>query len=376
MKNIVLWFCVLAMGLGACTPSVDPTGVKVVLSTNSFVGVNYPSVDTTITIKVTNPSNEVATINWMRTEIQTVNGWTYNVNGGSASSGLLEIAANSSLDFTFQIDPNGGIGNGLGELLFYDANNQSMSTTTFTYNYKTSHAPSGVVLTLSPNSMNAVGRATQTVDITVANTSNQAATINWIRTETQAVNGWTYSVDGSLATSGSLTILANSSVIVTFEINANGYAGNGVGKIAFYDSLFQANTTQYFSYDFLAIDTWFVLRPVGLMTRSVMINDPDTDYHLWVINNNSIPVDVRWRRNDNGSNPTAWTSAICTDAICWAPSIISERMTIAPNDSVDFKYTLGHQATVGTGGATLEFYAPTDRTYSHRSQIVNHTVTN
>lgn len=376
MKNVLCLLSLLIILLEACAPTAIPSEVKVGLSLESFSGAGTPASDTTITIFITNPSGEDVTINWTHSITQAVSGWTYDMNGNTASSGELTIAANTSFKFTFKIKPNGFIGNGLGNIAFYDVNYQSTTTQTFTYNYTTPNVSSGVALTLLPNTMNATGRGAKMMDIRVENASSRDATINWVHTATQAVSGWTYTINGSLNNTGSFTVLADSFVTIRFEVDPNGAAGNGIGEIAFYDAWFQSTTTQSFSYNLNAITTWFSLKPVGLMTRSIRTNDPDTDYHIWVVNDNAAPVDVKWRRNDNGANPIAWVSTICTDATCWSPSIISKTVTIAPNDSVDFKYTISHQATTGSGGATLEFYVPSDRAYSSKSQVVNHTVTN
>lgn len=236
--------------------------------------------------------------------------------------------------------------------------------------------PTPVTVALSSTSTNQIGLKANTkqVSLTVSNSTAQAATINWERAESTPVSGWTYTVNGGSAASGTLSIPANSSATVTLAINPNNIVGTGVGTLKFYDAADQTATMKTFTYNYSSVTSYFTISPVGQMADTVRMNAADKDYHIWVINNNTVPVDVVWKRTLETANPSAWTVVVCTDLVCWDPTIYSKEMTLAPGDSVDFKATVGHFATVGVGGTTALFYVASDSLASHVTQTIDHTV--
>lgn len=234
-----------------------------------------------------------------------------------------------------------------------------------------------VTVDLSKTTATEMGLASKQkqINVTVKNTTDQEATIQWERTETQSATGWTYDINGSSAASGSLTIGANSSVDVMLKIMPNGNAGVGAGMLKFYDANNQALTMKALTYTMTAVPAFFRLTPQGFASNSVRANDTPTDYHLWVVNDNSIPVDVQWARTGEASNPSAWQIAVCTDATCYTPAIMTESMTVNPGDSVDFKMTFDHQATTGNGSATPIFWVAADSANSVLTKTFTHEVT-
>jgi len=379
MKKIFLFSILVALFMAACEPEPGEitTAVTVSLSTSSFSAVGLPTSDTTVTIVVSNTTNEAATINWIRSETQTVSGWSYMVNSASAASGFLAIAANSSVNVTLQLNPNGNIGNATGNIVFYDPNDQTGTTQTFTYDYTISNPPTGVTVQLSSTGDTEVGlaSATRSFNFSVSNNSAQAATINWTRTETQVVSGWTYLVNGSNATSGTLNIPAFNSVNVTLQIDGNSIVGHGTGTLEFYDAGFQTTTTQTYTYDYATVTSWFSLSPVGSMTRSISVIDPATDYDISVVNNNAVAIPVRWERVANPANPAGWVSLTCAGLDCYSPSVVVENFIIPANSSMDYKLTINHNGIAGVGTVDNVFYVVQDSAFSHRNQLVSHTVT-
>lgn len=216
------------------------------------------------------------------------------------------------------------------------------------------------------------------IRVIVKNTTDQEATIQWDRTETQAVTGWTYDVNGSAAATGTLTIPANTSKEVVLMVTPNGTLGTGSGTLNFYDAADPSLTSKVFSYTLTTLNSYFRIVPQGFTSQSVRMNAPAADYHLWIINDNTIPLDVQWARTNEASNPAAWEVAICTqggsDSVCYAPTIITENVTITPGDSMDFKATIDHQATTGNGGTTPIFWIPTDSINSVLSETFTHEV--
>ena len=101
MKKLFLFSILVALFIAACEPA-GSTAVTVSLSTSSFTAVGVPTSDTTVTIVVTNSTSQAATINWVRSEGQSVSGWTYMVNGGSAASGGRAIQQRDRAPLGFQ----------------------------------------------------------------------------------------------------------------------------------------------------------------------------------------------------------------------------------------------------------------------------------
>lgn len=232
-----------------------------------------------------------------------------------------------------------------------------------------------VTVSLSKTTASEIGLTTSTkqVSLTVTNSSTQNATINWERTETTPVTGWTYMVNSGSADNGTLSIAAGASATVTLTIDPHGFAGTGAGTLKFYDSADQNATMKTFTYSYSSLTSYFTLSPVGSMTRTVKANDPSEDYHVWVINNNTVPVPLVWRSIANASNPSSWVVTICTDTYCAPPHILSNVFTVAPGDSVDFKATMDHATTMGAGGTTALFFVAADSAASVVSQTVSHT---
>lgn len=236
--------------------------------------------------------------------------------------------------------------------------------------------PNPITVSLSSTSSNQIGLKANTkqISLTVSNSTAQTATINWERAETTPVTGWTYMVNADAAASGTLSIPANSSATVTLAINPNNAVGTGAGTLKFYDAADQTTTMKTFTYNFSSVTNYFTILPVGSMNGSARTNDAATDYHISVINSNTIPIDVVWKRTAETANPSVWTVVVCTDLLCWDPTIYSKEMTIAPGDTVDFKATIDHLSTDGSGGTTALFYVASDSAASSATQVITHTV--
>lgn len=117
--------------LVACTPPTNPVQISVPITSVSKVGLASQSV--VMKIKVRNTSNQDATIHWERTALQTILGWAYTVDGATASTGTVNIPANSSVEVELGINPNGQAGEGQGILEFYDPLDRQMTSKTVQY---------------------------------------------------------------------------------------------------------------------------------------------------------------------------------------------------------------------------------------------------
>lgn len=210
--------------------------------------------------------------------------------------------------------------------------------------------------------------------ITVSNSTSEEATIQWERTETTTVSGWTYDVNGSSAASGTLTIPANGSVDVTLMVMPNGNAGVGAGMLKFYDSEDQALTMKTFSYTLTTVTRYFEVITIDPTAQTVRPSAGDTDYKMKVYNPNASDIDVSWNSAAGASNPSSWILNVCDPTICFPPSVVSGTFAVPAGDSVDFKFTFNHASTVGNGTATANFYVASDSTGSLTPQMVTHTV--
>lgn len=210
--------------------------------------------------------------------------------------------------------------------------------------------------------------------VTVSNTTANEATIQWERTETTAVTGWTYNVNGNSTASGTLTIPANGSVDVTLMVMPNGNAGAGAGMLKFYDAEDQALSMKTFSYTVTTISQYFELITISPTSQSVRPSDPDTDYKMRVYNPNTADVTVNWFSKMDTNNPSSWIVNVCDPFTCFGPAIVDGTFPVPAGDTVDFKFTFNHASTNGNGGATANFFIATDSTASLTSQTVNHTV--
>ena len=220
-----------------------------------------------------------------------------------------------------------------------------------------------VTVTLDKNNVSEMGLASssKTFELTVSNTSSTEATINWEHTP-GATNpsAWTYMINGVSVASGSFVLAAESDVTISVMVMPGATSGEGDGALVFYDASNQSETSTTFNYTYSAVDAYFDIITAGFTTQSVRVSDPDTDYHLWVKNNNNVEVTVDWMRTNESSNPSEWMIAVCTDATCYTPAIVQETITIAPGDSVDFKTTFSHVSTAGNGTSTPIFYVSSD----------------
>lgn len=211
--------------------------------------------------------------------------------------------------------------------------------------------------------------------LTVSNTTTNEATIQWEHTETTPVAGWTYNVDGSFASSGTLTIPANGSVDVMLMVIPNGNTGTGAGMLKFYDSKDQTLSMKTFTYYVTTVTQYFEVITTTPTSQSIRPSDPpETDYKMKVYNPNTMDMTVNWNSMMGAGHPAPWVVNVCDPLTCFGPAIIDGDFLVPAGDSVDFKFTFKHVATSGTGTATANFYVATDSLFSATSQTVTHTV--
>jgi hypothetical protein len=84
------------------------------------------------------------------------------------------------------------------------------------------------------------------------------------------------------------------------------------------------------------------------MTGSVVASSIQIYYDIWAINNNTVPVNVRWERIDNPPTPSNWDLSVCTGQICYIQSVVLQYFTIQPNDSAHYKLTIDANGTIGS----------------------------
>jgi hypothetical protein len=211
--------------------------------------------------------------------------------------------------------------------------------------------------------------------ITLSNTTDNEATIQWERSETTPVTGWTYNVNGSSVASGTLTIPANGSVNVTLMVTPNGNSGVGTGMLKFYDSEDQALTLQTFSYTLTTVAQYFEIITIHPVSQTVRTSDSlKTDFTMKVYNPNTSDVTVNWNFTGGVNNPSAWILNVCDPIACYGSDIFAGGFPISPGDSADFKFTFNHASTTGSGTATGNLYVPTDSLGSLTSQTVTFNV--
>lgn len=233
-----------------------------------------------------------------------------------------------------------------------------------------------VTVSLSKTTATELGLASSNSNmmVTVSNTTANEATIQWERTETTAVTGWTYSVNGSTMASGTLTIPANGSVDVALMVMPNGNAGAGAGMLKFYDAEDQGLSTQTFSYTLTTVSQYFELITIDPTSQTVRTGDPDTDYKMRVYNPNASDITVNWFSDMGTNNPSNWIINVCDPFTCFGPAIVDGDFQVPAGDTVDFKFTFNHLSTSGNGTATANFFVATDSIGSATAQMVNHTV--
>lgn len=219
-----------------------------------------------------------------------------------------------------------------------------------------------------------VTMSSKRIPITILNNSKRDITIHWERVESKSMNGWTYTMNNSQALEGLLTIPENKTITIYLNIESDQVEGDVEGEIIFFDSENKPLTLKTFKYSFVTSSSLFSINPVGLMSRTVRNFVSNTDYHIWVRNDNELPVEVHWEKMDQVANPAAWEIAVCTDLLCFTPNIIHETMIIEPHDSVDFKATISHYGILGTGGTNILFYDKSDSLATLLTQVISETV--
>ncbi|CAA6798920.1 MAG: Unknown protein [uncultured Aureispira sp.] len=210
--------------------------------------------------------------------------------------------------------------------------------------------------------------------VTVSNTTDNEATIQWEHSVTTPVTGWIYTINGSTMASGTLTIPANGSVDVTLMVMPDGVAGAAAGMLKFYDAKDQALSMQTFSYTVTTVTQYFELINITPTSQSIRPNDPDTDYKMKIYNPSNADINVNWTSTMGTTNPSSWVVDICDPFQCFPPGVLDGSFPVPAGDSVDFKFTFKHGTTSGNGTATANFFIATDSLNSLTSQMVDHTV--
>jgi hypothetical protein len=240
-------------------------------------------------------------------------------------------------------------------------------------------APIVVGLSATSSSDITLPSSTKTIQVSVTNSSSEAATIKWERAAvTAGPSAWTYMVGSSSAMTGSITIAAGATTDVSVMIDPNGATGSTSGTLTFYDEADKVATTKVFAYSLSTVNSYFTTSPVGSLSQSARATNTQ-DYHISVINPNSVPVTLQWARTNETGNPTGWTVLVCTDELCYTTSILTEAIslgptgsTIQPNDTVDFKATFDPTSVVGNGSTTALFYMMGDSANSAITHLIQH----
>jgi hypothetical protein len=244
----------------------------------------------------------------------------------------------------------------------------------FTACTEETNTPTPVTVSLSKTTATELGLASSHSQMmfTVSNTTANEATIEWEHDETTSVTGWTYSTNGSSATSGTLTVPANGSVDVTFMIMPNSNAGVGTGILKFYDGDNQALTLQTFNYSLTTVTQYFEVITTSPTTLTVSTSDTATDYKMKLYNPNASDITLNWNSTVPATNPSNWLINVCDPFTCFGPSVVDGDFPIPAGDSVDFKFTINHVSSRGSATATANFYVATDSVGSLTSQTVTH----
>jgi hypothetical protein len=230
-------------------------------------------------------------------------------------------------------------------------------------------------ISISETNIENTGLASNTVVMSfrVTNRNYQAETIHWDRVETLSVAGWAYDLNGNTSNSGVLNIPANSSVDIIVSIVPNGNAGVGSGTIEFYDPAHQQVSSQILNYKLTALNEYFRLSLAEPANATSYISSSDPSYshvhHVWVINDNPVPVTVQWARTNEINLPSTWTLSAKTHLVCFTPAIMaSELENIPPMDSVPFKLIFDHWNTTGYVRVSPTFWVDTDSINSVKTQ--------
>jgi hypothetical protein len=213
----------------------------------------------------------------------------------------------------------------------------------------------------------------KTVVVSIENTTNDDAEINWEREAIDNPAGFTYMVNGAAAMSGVLTVVAGESIDVMLMVHPNGNTGLASGSIKFYDSRDMDQTIQTYTYSLRSITEWFTISANGLLTNSNKASS-DADYYINVVNPNPEAVGITWRKVD--AFDSNWQSTVCTNGNCCLPVDYSKDMAVGPNETVNFKMTIRPNGVVGNGTVDALFFVPADSTNTVASLQINHTATN
>jgi hypothetical protein len=251
MKNLFAAVVLAALLLvGACDTAevIDP--VTVSLDKNSVTELGLASSSKTFELIVSNTSPNEATVNWEHTPgTMNPSAWTYMINGATATSGSFVLASEASVTISVMVMPGATVGDGDGELVFYDASNQSETSMSFNYTYSAIAAYFEIA---------AAGFTTQSVRVSdpdsdyhlwVKNTNNIPVTVDWMRTNESAnPSEWMIAVctDATCYTPAivqeSMTIAAGDSVDFKTTFSHVSTVGNGTSTPIFYVSSDSANS--------------------------------------------------------------------------------------------------------------------------------------
>lgn len=218
-----------------------------------------------------------------------------------------------------------------------------------------------------------------TASIRITNNNNYTAAIHWDRVENSTVAGWSYEIDGNTSNSGILNIPAQTTISVTFSIAPNGNAGLGDGYIEFYEPAHQQISRKTFNYQLNALNEYFrlSLETAPSFTESLSSSNPQDSYthHVWVINDNDIPMPVQWARTEESRVPPAWLFYAKTHIVCYMFDAMTDLLDeIPPMDSVPFKLIISHNNVSGQGSSTPVFWVDTDSINSVKSQTFTYEV--
>lgn len=230
-------------------------------------------------------------------------------------------------------------------------------------------------ISLSETKIEKTGLATNPVvmNLRLTNRNYQDVVIHWDRVERQSVTGWTYELNGNTSNSGTFNVPANSSVNIILSILPNGNAGIGSGDIQFYDPAHQQMTSKTFHYKLTALNEYFRLNLENSANATNYISSSSSSYshihHVWVVNDNPVPVRVQWARTKESTIPSPWIIYSKTHKICYGPSVMTDELeNIPPMDSVPFKLIFDHNNSSGYGRTTPIFWVKSDSINSVKVQ--------
>lgn len=234
--------------------------------------------------------------------------------------------------------------------------------------------PNPIDISILETNIERIGLAAtpSSIQITVTNNNSQEAEIHWNRIENTSIAGSTCKLNGNASNTGTLNIPANTSIDLTLSILPNGNTGVSSGNIEFYDPVYQQTTTKTFNYSFTSLQQYFRLNLAAPANATSYISTSNPTYshihHVWIVNDNTTPIQVQWARTKEQSIPTAWILAAKTHENCYIPSAMTHDFSIPPMDSVPFKLIFDHQNTTGYGRTTPIFWVDTDSLNSVKMQ--------